>query len=387
MATRFLRSATPLTLTAVVLAACSQDSTAPGLSAKVEGAAPATATLEWQEQARTLVAANRLSALAAGRVYAAVSVAQHRAFGDVSQGEGRAGYEVERGAVAGASAHVLGFLFPAAAAALDQIVADQGNEGTGKVHPHFTSGVTAGRVAGDVMVEHLKNDKFTAPWTGTVPVGPGLWIPSSLPPGGGVLPGVTPYFLTSASQFRSAPPPAFGSAAFNADLNEVLTRSQGRTAAELALALYWDSPAGTPTPVGIWNSTAAGYVMERGLGERAATEVFALMHAAMFDALIGCWEAKYYYWMLRPSQADPAISLAFPLPNFPAYPSGHSCVSATADRVLTHFFPERGTELTSLVSDASLSRILAGIHYRFDMVAGDQLGRSVADWAIARGAP
>jgi membrane-associated phospholipid phosphatase len=127
--------------------------------------------------------------------------------------------------------------------------------------------------------------------------------------------------------------------------------------------------------------------MERGLGERAATEVFALMHAAMFDALIGCWEAKYYYWMLRPSQADPAISLAFPLPNFPAYPSGHSCVSATADRVLTHFFPERGTELTSLVSDASLSRILAGIHYRFDMVAGDQLGRSVADWAIARGAP
>jgi hypothetical protein len=84
------------------------------------------------------------------------------------------------------------------------------------VHPHFTSGVTAGRVAGDVMVEHLKNDKFTAPWTGTVPVGPGLWIPSSLPPGGGVLPGVTPYFLTSASQVRSAPPPAFGSAAFNA---------------------------------------------------------------------------------------------------------------------------------------------------------------------------
>jgi len=47
----------------------------------------------------------------------------------------------------------------------------------------------------------------------------------------------------------------------------------------------------------------------------------------------------------------------------------------------------RGTELAGLVNDASLSRILAGIHYRFDMVAGGQLGRAVAEWAIALGAP
>jgi hypothetical protein len=74
-----------------------------------------------------------------------------------------------------------------------------------------------------------------------------------------MLPGVTPYYLTSAAQFRPAAPPALGSAAFNTDLDEVLTRSQGRTATELALALYWDSPAGTPTPPG--SGTARRRVM------------------------------------------------------------------------------------------------------------------------------
>jgi len=29
----------------------------------------------------------------------------------------------------------------------------------------------------------------------------------------------------------------------------------------------------------------------------------------MMDALIGCWDAKYYYWTLRPSQADPSNRL------------------------------------------------------------------------------
>jgi hypothetical protein len=254
------------------------------------------------------------------------------------------------------------------------------------MHRQFTRGVGIGRAAGDAMIAHLKTDGFTAPWTGTVPVGPGLWIPTSLPPGGGVLPNVRPYFLTSNSQFRPAPPPAFGSAAFLVDLTEVLTRTQNITQEELAFARYWDFPAGTATPLGFWNGAAAGYVSQSRRDERTATEVFSLMHAAMFDALIGCWEAKYHYWLLRPSQANPAVSLAFTLPNFPSYPSGHSCTSAAAARVLTHFFPDRASELEGWVSDAGLSRILAGIHFRFDVTAGQVLGRAVADWAIARNA-
>jgi membrane-associated phospholipid phosphatase len=382
---------TSLAIAAAVLAGCDHGATAPG-SPSPQGAPHLTGvvTLEWQEQARTLVAAKRFNALTGGRVYAALSVAQHRAVkaADASFGSGgRSRAEARRGAVAGASAQVLGWFFPDSAAALEQKLADQGDAGPGQVHPQFTRGVGIGRAAGDALIERVQNDGFTAPWTGTVPVGPGLWIPSALPPGGAVLGSVRPYYLTSGSQFRPAPPPEYGSAAFTADLNEVLTLTQNITPEQLAFARYWDFPLGTPNPIGFWNGAAAGYVEQHELDERAATQVFALMHAAMFDALIGCWEAKYHYWTLRPSQANPAISLAFPLPNFPSYPSGHSCASSSAGRVLTHFFPDRAAEVASLVSDAGLSRILAGIHYRFDVTAGQALGKAVAELAIRRGAP
>jgi hypothetical protein len=38
--------------------------------------------------------------------------------------------------------------------------------------------------------------------------------------------------------------------------------------------------------------------------------VFGLMSAAVLDALIACFEAKYHYWTLRPHQANPAITTA-----------------------------------------------------------------------------
>jgi membrane-associated phospholipid phosphatase len=192
--------------------------------------------------------------------------------------------------------------------------------------------------------------------------------------------------MTSGSQFRSAAPPEFGSAAFNTDLAEVVTMTQNLTPAQHAIALKWDQSAGTPTPIGLWNSTAASYVAAHQLDERAATEVFSVMHAAVLDALIGCWDSKYHYWLLRPSQASSAVALALPLPNFPAYPSGHSCASAAAGRVLSHVFPEHTGALNAAVIEAGVSRIYAGIHYRFDVTAGQTLGRAVADLALARGA-
>lgn len=102
------------------------------------------------------------------------------------------------------------------------------------------------------------------------------------------------------------------------------------------------------------------------------------------DALIGCWDAKYHYWTLRPTQADPSITLVFALPNHPSYPSGHSCSSAAAATVLAYLFPDRAAEVAGWVTDAGLSRMYAGIHYRFDITAGKNLGDAVAQWAIAR---
>ena len=81
-------------------------------------------------------------------------------------------------------------------------------------------------------------------------------------------------------------------------------------------------------------------------------------------------------------QADPLIKVVFTTPNHPSYPSGHSCVSAAAASVLTAFFPEKKAELDQGVADAGMSRVFAGIHYPFDISAGQTLGRSAAAWAL-----
>jgi membrane-associated phospholipid phosphatase len=107
------------------------------------------------------------------------------------------------------------------------------------------------------------------------------------------------------------------------------------------------------------------------------------MNAATMDATIGCWESKYYYLMLRPTQADPTITTVYPLPNHPSYPSGHSCVSAAAITVLSRYFPAHAGTLETGLAEAGMSRIYGGIHYRFDIEAGQALGRQTADWALA----
>ncbi len=394
-----------LVIVAVMATACSDAGTAPtvlsrgaadGLAArKVSDLAAAPSSIGWQEQARALVGANNMSALAAARVYAALGVAQYQAVlatPDSDQDDqlpengvgagGLSALEARRGAVAGASARVLSFLFPAAATALNQRAEAEGKAGPGNVHPQFTRGLAIGEVAGAAMVERLKADRFTTPWTGTVPVGPGMWTANGAP-AGATFGGVTPYLMTSGSQFRPPPPPAFNSPAFLTDLGQIRWLSDTRTPAQNAIALFWNFPTGSFTPPGYWNLTAANYIEASGLNERAATRVFALTGAAMMDALIGCWDAKYFYWTLRPSQADRLITLSFGLPNHPSYPSGHSCVSAAAATVLKEIFPERGTELDGGVEEAGLSRMYAGIHYRFDITVGQDLGHAVARWVIA----
>jgi membrane-associated phospholipid phosphatase len=404
MPTSRQRSAAGLVIS-VALFACADQPTAPELhdaATTLKGAPFSTELLspQWQEEVRALVRSNAVSPTAAGRIYAALSVAQYRAIialdehlsteGTLtSQGFGAGGpsrSEAHRGAVSGASVEVLSFLFPAAATALEERVEIDATSSNGKVHPSFTRGLAIGRAVGNDMIDHLQNDGSSLPFTGTIPVGPGFWIPApGVPPGGANLGGVTPYLVNSTSQFRSAPPPEFGSPAFEADLQEVLTLAQNRTAQQVAIAVFWATAGASSTPFGYWAEKATDYIEQGGLDERAAAHVFALMHAAQFDAQLTCFETKYHYFVIRPWQAEPAISVVTPpgMPNYPAYPSGHACISSAAARVLEHFFPARTAELTSLVTEAGLSRIYAGIHYRFDITAAWVLGRSVAGWAIS----
>jgi membrane-associated phospholipid phosphatase len=374
-----------------VLFACSDGSTdpaklsSPNSSALRSGATP-LASISWQARGRTLTISHNQSPLVTARTLALLGVAQYGAAVDASDefdNNGRSGYEATRGAVAGASAQVLSFIFPDAAAGLEQQVVDEGHA-AGSTHPHFVRGVAVGRAWGNRMIAWAKADGFTTPWTGSIPVGDGFWRSApNVPPAGPQFGAMRPYFMSSPSEFHPLPPPAFNSDAYKAGLNEVATISANRTAQQLAIAVFWNLPQGTTsTASGYWGALAAEYITEEGLSEREAAHVFALAHATMLDAVIGCWEAKYSYFFIRPSQANPAITLPIGLPNHPSYPSGHSCVSSSGAAVIASFFPQHTATMDAQVEEAGLSRIYGGIHYRFDIEAGRTLGLNVARKAL-----
>lgn len=190
--------------------------------------------------------------------------------------------------------------------------------------------------------------------------------------------------MTRGDQFRPDAPPAFGSPAFLAALAEVRKYSDQRTQRELDIARHWGDGASTYTPAGHWNRIAADLAIWYNLGERDAARVLASLNMAMMDAGTAVWDAKYTYWMIRPSQADAAITTPVGLPNFPAYVSGHSAFSGAAAEVLAHFLPGEATSLRAQAEEAAMSRLYGGIHFRFDSEVGLRMGRAIGALAVAQ---
>jgi membrane-associated phospholipid phosphatase len=135
-----------------------------------------------------------------------------------------------------------------------------------------------------------------------------------------------------------------------------------------------------------WNETAAAAIRRHHVSNAEATRILAVMNIAASDAVIACFEAKYHYWSIRPSQADTTLVLAdsVELPNFPSYPSGHACSAGAFDAVLGHFFPQERAGFTRIAEEQAMSRLYGGIHYRFDNDGGLALGRIVARFDIDR---
>lgn len=341
------------------------------------------AAVYWNQIARDMVVANRTGAPFAVRGYAAVSVAQYNAAIAAEKGKVGNVHPSVHAAIGAASVGALTYLYPAQAAVLevrlDEFLASPA--WPGEKHRDAPAGEAIGRGVAEQVVARAQADKFLDPWTGSVPVGPGLWF-SSTPPVGGAWGQARTYFLLSGAQFRPPPPPAFGSSEFIAGLTEVRQISETRTPEQEANAKFWDMPTGTITPPGYWNEVAANLAVKYHLGEREAAHVFALMNMVGFDAIIASHDAKFTYWFIRPSQADFDIRVAIGLPNFPSYPSNHSTISAGMAAILGATFPAEKAGLDALAEEAGRSRILGGIHYRFDNTAGLRLGRTIAAWAL-----
>ena len=377
---------------ALFAAAC-EDSTPsdavrpPLLAARAASPAEVTASAEWSAVARDLVKARQSNAFQAIRNLATLNLAQYNAV-IAAEDESQGGRPLSRrAAVAAASVVALSYAYPLAQEALEEKLHQQ------LVTPHWLEegshdtdhALAIGRAVGEQVVAHAKTDRLFDPWTGTVPTGPGTWFSSAIPPaapGGAGFSAARPFFLTSTSQFRPGPPPAFGSPEFLAALGEVRQISDTRTTEQDSIARFWGLPVGTITPGGYWNQEAAAVAANHGFNERRTARLLAVASMTAFDALIACNDGKYAYWLLRPTQADPGIKLAIGLPNFPSYPSNHACISSAAAEVIGGYVPGERTRLRALAVEAAISRVYGGIHYRFDGVAGLDLGALVAEQAL-----
>jgi hypothetical protein len=373
------------TFAAITVSACSDSSTAPVVGrgrplGPVLSAVKfwdANAAADWNEHATSLAARRTVSAT---RLYAYLSLAQLRAAEDA---ETIQPHPPTSAAIAGASAAVLSTYFPADVAEIEAAVDAQGavEPWPGSKHEDFETGEAIGRAAGARVIAYSATDRVGLTNPGTPPIGPGRWVWNGGPIARGNL-GARPFFLSSGDELRPPPPPTFGSATYLAALAEVRQISDTRTAEQLAIAQYWNLNQ-SPNSDAAMNNLAVQLIRDHRRGELESARILFLMNAAAFDALIGCFDAKYFYWLIRPPQADPAITLPIGLPPHPSYPSAHSCISGSSTGVLAAVFPNERDMLDQVAEEASLSRLYAGIHYRFDMVAGLALGRAAAAKAMA----
>jgi membrane-associated phospholipid phosphatase len=340
----------------------------------------AGATVRWNETARELVEARAVASPAAQlRIFAYLTLAQYNAIVTAEDTKDRGTHASPAAAVGGASVVVLKSFFPLDEALIDARLTEQleATPWPGEKQKDAASGEAVGRAVGTAVVAYAAAENFNVLPVPPVPVGPGFWFSSGASIVRGLW-GSRPFFLTSADQFRSEQPPAFGSGAFLEDLAKIRQLSDTRTPEQLAIGIFW-----APKVANFMNEVGAELIVTHKRSEREAAHILALANMAAFDAQIACWDAKFAYWLIRPSQVDPAITLPLGLPNHPSYTSGHSCNTASYATVLAHAFPTETALLEGYTTEAGLSRMYLGIHYRFDITAGQELGRNVAEWAMA----
>jgi hypothetical protein len=285
-------------------------------------------------------------------------------------------------------------------------------------------GIAVGHAAADAMLEARVEDGRFGPSQWVPNSAPGHWQPLLNAAGQPILDptpwvgGVKPFLIQSSSQFRSAPPPALGSAQYATEFNEVksLGRATGstRTDDQTYKAKWWQS-----APVLSWNEVARQLIARNDLDAADSARLLALQNLSGADAAINCWNDKYHFDFWRPWNAipraledgnpatdpDPTWAALLTAP-YPEWVSGHNCLDGAHVAVLRMFFGDAqtgGFQITSVstflaaaepkvrtfdtfsqpLAELIEARIWAGLHYRSADVAGQVLGRKVANYGAA----
>jgi hypothetical protein len=380
----------------------------------ITGAAAADVVTDWNEIMRTNVSPTappeqaRYAAITHLAMFEAVNAITKEYTPYLGTVTARRGANPEAAAIAAAHRMLINY-FPANAATLDARRA----QSLGQIPDSAskTAGIAVGEAAAKAMIAARANDGSGDLMDYTPKNGIGFWQPTppNFPEGQFLHWGkVTPVGLASGRQFRPKPPPALTSCRYARDYNEVKSvgalSSTTRTPEETNLALW----ASMTSPVNLWNPVAVEIVTRQRKSLSQNARIFALLNMAIFDASIATFEAKYFYHLWRPvtaihagdldgnsrTKADPGFMSLLTAPPYPAYPSGHGGLSNGGRVMLQRLLGTRHSitltnpgvpglvlkysRLRQVTDDIADARIFAGIHFRFDQVGAEILGRQVA---------
>jgi hypothetical protein len=241
---------------------------------------------------------------------------------------------------------------------------------------------------------------------------PGVYIPTTLPVGS-VVGAIQPWVMSSAAQFRPAPPPALTSETWTRDFNEIREvgglDSKVRSAEQTAIGKFWYL-TGSRT----YNPIVRQVVEAKKLDLVDCARVYALASLAAADSFTAVFEAKYHFNFWRPvtairnadmtgNPATPRDGTWLPLgetPMHPEYPCAHCISAAAVASVLATLVGDevgeitvtsaaapgvtrRWTKLSDYRDEVANARIWAGFHYRFSTEAGRDMGRKIGELTVA----
>ncbi len=273
-----------------------------------------------------------------------------------------------------------------------------------------TSGVAVGESVAQLLIAKRSADGFrvTVPYTLPSPPIPGKWLPTAPTlPVGTDLPGMTPFALDSADEFRPNGPPELSSKKWAREYNEVeqigSSTSSTRTPAQTLAARFWGE-----SPLVQGEGALRKFVLDRRLDILDAARFMAMASVTRADAAIACFDAKYHYAFWRPITAIRAgdtdgngatvgetgwSSLLPATPNHPEYPSAHSCITPAVGLVMAEFLGTDEIDLTipsltglgdrhyatvdELEYEVANARIWGGIHFRSAVEDGVQIAHKV----------
>ena len=311
-------------------------------------------------------------------------------------------YPSEDAVVAGVTAEMMKLLFPTEIGFIEQKAreAEEARILSGaNVRSDINAGEALGRSVAEVFIARARTDNAgkaigtPTDWlnleTSCVARGETPWFSLESPKRPPMLPlfgKVTPFLFSNAVEItlRPGPPPLTGSDQLKTETDEIYNLVKSPSRDQFRIVQFWADGAGTSTPPGHWDAIAEEDFITKNFSEVRWARNMALLNMALMDAGIVCWDTKYFYFNSRPTQLNSAIKTLTGIPNFPSYISGHSTFSGAASQILGHIIPERASAYQSMAQEASLSRMLGGLHYRSDCSTGITVGKKIGDYAIQR---